>query len=413
MTFGTVGMAHPSLAAMVDAIRAKMSREGLHLRFTASAVSFMQRCVEFVLKQRVNAMTVIDSHLLNHFKRIKIFDSTSWDIDPLLRDVLPGCGGDASSANCKVQLCYEYLRGALSFFEILPGKKPDSGYAKMLPEHTARGDLLIADLGYFCLETLMKIINCGAFFVLRFLIGTTLYDAMTMQEIDLRCILQKVTGAAYQMSVIMGSKEQTRVSCRLICLRVDEKIAEERRRKLRQNAAKKGRTVSELHLYMAGWILMVTNVPCEWLPPEMVRPLYGLRWQIELLFKQLKSVLAIHRSDTGKEPRLRCEILGKLIVAILIHRIHADANIDLWNTTGQEISMDKLYKRIQERAFIFMGLLCTSLQKALSFLSEELSLLMKNCRKLNQKSRPTTLQMLDRNISLCQSVESIDMSALT
>lgn len=406
-------MLHPSLAAMVDAIRANMSREGLHLRFTASAVSFMQRCVEFVLKQQVNAMTAIDSHLLNHFKRIKIFDSTSWDINPQLRDVLPGCGGDASSANCKVQLCYEYLRGAFSFFEIVPGKNTDSGYAKRLPEHIASGELLIADLGYFCLETLMKIIKCGAYFVLRFLIGTTLYDAITMQEIDLQRILQKVTGTAYQLNVSMGSKEQTRVSCRLICLRVDEKIAEQRRRKLRQNAAKRGRTASELHLYLAGWILMVTNVPCEWLPPEMVRPLYSLRWQIELLFKQLKSVLAIHRTDTGKEPRLRCEVLGKIIAAILIHRIHADVNINLWNTTGQEISMDKLYKRIQERAFILMGLLCTSVLKAASFLAEELNRLMKNCRKLNQKSRPTTLQMLDRNISPCLSVEYLDICALT
>jgi len=408
MTFGTVGMLHPSLAAMVDAIRATMSREGLHLRFTTSAVSFMQRCVKFVLMQRVNAMTVIDSQLLNHFKTIKIFDSTSWDIDPVLRDVLPGSGGAASSANCKVQLCYEYLRGALSFFDVIPGNKPDSGYAAKLPEHIASGDLLMADLGYFRLETLMRIIKCGAYFVLRFLIGTTLYNATTMQEIDLRRILQKVTGSAYQMDVIMGSKEQTRVTCRLICLRVDEKIAEQRRRKLRQNAAKKGRSVSELHLYMAGWILMVTNVPSEWLPPEMVRPLYSLRWQIELLFKQLKSVLTIHRSATGKEPRLRCEILGKLIAAIIIHRIHANVNINLWNTTGQEISMDKLYKRIQERAFIMMGLLCTSLKKAASFLMKELNRLMKNCRKLNQKSRPTTLQTLDRRIS-CQSVEILNI----
>lgn len=412
MTLGTVGMLHPSLAAMVDAIRATMSREGLHLRFTSSAVSFMQRCVQFVLMQRVNAMTVLGSQLLNHFKAIKIFDSTSWDIDPLLRDVLPGCGGAASSANCKVQLCYEYLRGALSFFDIVPGNKSDSGYASMLPGHIASGDLLMADLGYFRLETLMRIIRGGAYFVLRFLIGTTLYNPATMQEIDLRRLLQKVTGAAYQMNVIMGSKEQTRVSCRLVCLKVDEKIAEQRRRKLRQNAQKKGRTVSELHLYMADWILMVTNVPREWLPPEMVRPLYSLRWQIELLFKQLKAVLKVHKSATGKEPRLRCELLGKLIAAIIIHRIHAGVNIDLWNTTGQEVSMDKLYKRIQERAFIIMSLLCVSVKMAVSFLAEELVRLVKNCRKLNQKSRPTTLQMIDRKIT-CHIVEDLSFGSLT
>lgn len=399
MTFGSVGMLHSSLAAMVDAIHTSMSREGLHLRFTSSAVSFMQRCVEYVLKQRVNTMTVLDSHLLSHFKNIKIIDSTSWGVDPVLRHVLPGSGGSASKANCKVQLCYEYLHGAISFFDVVPGNTPDNGYAENLPVHFSKGDLLMADLGYFCLGSLTQIIKNGAFFVYRFLVGTALYNAKTMKEIDLRRILQKVTGAAYEMNVSMGAKIETRVSCRLICLRADEKNAAERRRKLRKKAREKGRVVSEIHLYMAGWILMVTNVPSKWLPPEMVRQLYCLRWQIELLFKQLKSVLKVHNSATGKENRLRCELLGKLFVAVIIHRIHADINIGLWNTKKQEVSMDKLYKRFQERAFRLVDLFCSSLAKAVAYLKNELIWLLKNCRKLNQKSRPTTLQKLDQNIS--------------
>ena len=68
------------------------------------------------------------------------------------------------------------------------------------------------------------------------------------------------------------------------------------------------------------------------------------------------------KSVTGKEHRFRCELLGKLIVAILVHRVHADINIHFWNIKRQEISMDKLYKRIQERAFIIMEMLLTALQ---------------------------------------------------
>jgi hypothetical protein len=412
MTFGTVGMLHPSLAAMVDAIHAVMSREALHLRFTAAAVTFMQRCVAFILKQRINNMVNIDSPLLSRFRNIRIFDSTSWDIHPNLRDVLPGLGGAASLANCKVQLCYEYRHGALSFFDIVPGKNSDNGYAAKLPEHIEQGELLIADMGYFCLQSLKSIADSGAYFIFRFLVGVTLYDAATMRAIDLRYVLEKATGNAYQMDVVMGPQKQKQVNCRLICLRVSDDIAEQRRRKLKKNASKKGRTMSQLHHFMAGWTLMVTNVPHEWLPPEMVRPLYMLRWQIELLFKQLKSVLAIHKSATGKEHRFRCELLGKLIVAILIHKIHSDINIRFWNTKRQEISMDKLYKRIQERSFIIMELLLTSLQKAIEFFTSELIRLTKNCRKLKQKSRPTALQFLD-NKSASQSVQNMASCDLT
>jgi hypothetical protein len=393
-------MIHPSLAAMVDTIRLAMTREGLHHRFTTKAVEFMKLCVAFILKQRVNTMATIDSSLLNHFTSIKIFDSTSWNINPALRNLLPGSGGTASSASCKVQLCYEYLRGTLSFFEVTPGNNPDNRYAKQLPDQITAGDLLIADLGYFYLQMLSDIVKSGAFFLFRYMIGTTLYDAKTTKEMDLRNMLQKVNGGAYEMNVLMGRKEKSRVACRLICLRVDEKTAAERRRKLNAIAAKKGRQVSELSLFMAGWILMVTNIPSEWIPAEMVRPMYSLRWQIELLFKELKSVLLIHKSATGNESRLHCEILGKLIVAIVIHRIHANVNIKLWNVTRQEISMDKLFKRLQERAFALKDLLCRSLSLAVKYLKKELDQIMKNCRKLNQKSRPTTLEIIDRRITI-------------
>lgn len=401
-------MLHPSLAAMVDAIHAVMSREALHLRFNAAAVSFMQRCVAFILKQRIHDMEAVASPLLARFHNIRIFDSTSWDIRPNLHDVLPGLGGAASLANCKVQLCYEYRHGALSFFDIVPGKNSDKGYAAKLPEHIEQGELLIADMGYFCLQSLKSIADSGAYFIFRFLAGVTLYDAATMRAIDLRSVLEKATGNAYQMDVVIGPQKEKQTRCRLICLRVSDDIAEKRRRKLKKNASKKGRTMSQLHQFMAGWTLMVTNVPREWLPPEMVRPLYRLRWQIELLFKQLKSVLTVHKSVTGKEHRFRCELLGKLIVAVMIHRIHADMNIRLWNTKRREVSMDKLYKRIQERAFNIMELLLTSLPKTIEFVTSELTRLIKNCRKLKQKSRHSSLQALDNEIS-SQSVQDMPL----
>jgi hypothetical protein len=97
-------MKHPSLAGMVEAIKVKISREGMHRRFTGTAVAFMRRCSEFVLKQKASEMIRLQSKILLHFKRILIFDSTSWDISPELRDVLPGSGGAASDASCKLQV---------------------------------------------------------------------------------------------------------------------------------------------------------------------------------------------------------------------------------------------------------------------------------------------------------------------
>jgi hypothetical protein len=395
MTFGLAGMPHPSLAAMVDAVKAKMSREALHLRFTDKAVDFLHTCVHSLLQQKLQDAIQVDTKVLNRFHRIHIIDSSSWDLAAALKNVFPGCGGNASAAGCKIQLCYEYLRGTISFFEVGPGNHPDNAWSARLPELMHSGELLITDLGYFCLRTFHNIVKNGAFFISRFLIGTALLDRKTGKSFNLCERLRSLATDAVEMQVLMGTNEQTCIECRLVCLRVSEEVAKQRRDKLTKTIwKKKKQQPSAQSLYLCNWILMVTNVPADWLEAGMIRPFYCLRWQIELLFKQLKSVLAINKSNSAKESRVRCELLGRMIVAIVTHKIHAHINSHLWNTERKEISMDKFHKRFQERTFSIKDHLLASIKQAADFLTSELKALLKNCRKLNQKSRLTTLEYL-------------------
>ncbi len=145
---------------------------------------------------------------------------------------------------------------------------------------------------------------------------------------------------------------------------------------------------------MCDWIIMITNVPEKLLRPEKIYTFYRIRWQIELLFKQLKSILRIHKSATGKENRLRCELYGKLIVAVLTHRIHGFLNAESWNTDRRELSMDKFWKRLQERAFSFMRIMLKSFKQAILYLYREIKGFIKDCFKLKQPARQSSLEML-------------------
>ena len=405
MTFGQSGMIHPSLASMVDAIKGEISRVALHRKFTKAAADFLEKCLNFVLKQKItDSFPVLDIKLLNHFKRVMIIDSSSWDINSKLKNVFPGSGGCASSANCKLQLCYEYLKGTFSFFDITPGKRPDNSYTHHIPEKIKSNDLILSDLGYFCLKTFLAIINKKAFFFSRFSVGTILYHKSDNSSLDLVKYLKKIKNNIHEMPVKIG--KNIKIPCRFICIRANEQIANERRRKMIKEANKKGRTPSKLNLVLAGWTLMVTNIPQKQLPPKAALSLYALRWQIELIFKQIKSVLRIHKSNTGNEFRMKCEVYGKLIMAILIHRIHSDINVNLWNNKKRELSMEKLYKRFQERAFLIMQLFRISFRKVLSYLKQVIPKLINNCLKNKQNSRKTTLEKLyiletDKNVSLC------------
>jgi len=96
---------------------------------------------------------------------------------------------------------------------------------------------------------------------------------------------------------------------------------------------------------------------------------------------------------------LKCEIYGKLILAVLIHRLHAHLNSLFWNKEQRELSFDKFYKRFQERAFAVLAKLLVSVQKAAQYLADEISNVITNCLKLKQRSRKSTLERLETGIS--------------
>ena len=126
MTIGQMGMKHPSLAGMVAAIEAHISRVALHDRFSAAAAAFLLKCLGFVLQQKVGRLGQIDTKLLRPFRRVLIVDSSSWDVSEKLRSVLPGSGGAASVANRKLQVVYDYKRGELRFLEVTAATVPDN-----------------------------------------------------------------------------------------------------------------------------------------------------------------------------------------------------------------------------------------------------------------------------------------------
>lgn len=196
------------------------------------------------------------------------------------------------------------------------------------------------------------------------------------------------------MSVILGSDKKKQVSCRLICFKIPAEIANKRRMKIKKDAKRKRRTPSKENLELASWTLMITNVGADVLPAHYMRVIYALRWQIELIFKQFKSVLAMHESNTQNHHRLQCEIYGKLIVAVFIYKVHADLNSMLWNKMQRELSFDKFSKRFQERSFMILKMCRVSEKVLIQYLYGEIPLLIENSLKCLQKNRKTTLETI-------------------
>src|SRR5580698_7653050 len=88
------------------------------------------------------------------------------------------------------------------------------------------------------------------------------------------------------------------VPVRLIILRKPPEAAEATRKTLRTQASRKQRTLDPKSLIAAEFLVIATSLPAEGYPAEQVLAAYRLRWQIELAFKRLKSLLHIDRLPT-------------------------------------------------------------------------------------------------------------------
>lgn len=97
--------------------------------------------------------------------------------------------------------------------------------------------------------------------------------------------------------------------------------AEAARRRCRQNAQRKGRTPGADTLYLAGWVLVFTTVPPGELCADGVPELYRARWQAELMFKRLRSLLDLDAPRTRpKSPPGEVWVQGKLLYAVVIEK---------------------------------------------------------------------------------------------
>jgi len=104
---------------------------------------------------------------------------------------------------------------------------------------------------------------------------------------------------------------------RLIIQRKTPEACEAARGKLRREASRKQKTLDPRSLIAAEFIILGTSLPAEGYPAGEVLAVYRLRWQIELAFKRLKSLLGMDQIPTRTERASRSWLTAHLIMALL------------------------------------------------------------------------------------------------
>ena len=107
---------------------------------------------------------------------------------------------------------------------------------------------------------------------------------------------------------------------RLIAFKMNPAHANRAQKRAQRRANRKQQKLSPEALHLAGYVLLWTSLGEEWSTEEICE-LYRARWQIELLFKRMKSIMGLGHLPKKNKQSAKAWICGKLLLALLVEKL--------------------------------------------------------------------------------------------
>jgi len=214
---------------------------------------------------------------------------------------------------------------------LLTSRKGEQTAESLERFRVAAGDLILADRGYCHPAGIAGVRRQGGDIIVRLNSAVPLFDAQD-QRFPLLAELRRLpaAGSLGQWTVWMhGGKE--RVEGRLCAVRKSQQAIAAAERKIAKHAQKHGIRVRAETREYAQYVMVFTTLPEAEMGAAEVLEYYRFRWQIELVFKRLKSLLAVGHLPKHDERSSRAWLYGKLLVALLTQKlVRLGSSISPW-----------------------------------------------------------------------------------
>jgi hypothetical protein len=186
----------------------------------------------------------------------------------------------------------------------------------------SRGDLFVGDRVYGVPRGIRHVVQGGGDVLVRF--GWNhlpLWSGQKNERFDLFAHLRTLRGTALGDWPAFVRDGQRMVAGRVCAIRKSRQAIEESHRQVRRKAQKHGNTILPQTLEAAEYIFVFTTVAAPLLTPAQVLEFYRGRWQVELVFKRLKSLMELGHLRKTDDQSARAWIHGKLFVAFVLEAL--------------------------------------------------------------------------------------------
>jgi len=186
--------------------------------------------------------------------------------------------------------------------------------------------LVIADRAYGTLVSIEHCLNSHANFILRLKHGAFNLYNKDGSQLNLLEKLQFVTSdTAANFEVFVNLKNLGKTKLRVCAIKIPNEKFQKVERTFKHNDSKKQRKTSKEALDMAKYVVVITALPETFSADEIVS-LYRLRWQIEIYFKRLKSIIDFGNVPLKREDSIMAWLNGKLLISFLIEQMVSEVS---------------------------------------------------------------------------------------
>lgn len=309
-----------------------LSDSSWYYRFTPELVEFLHQCVIHGIEELAKDPGRKLSKKLENFQDVVIQDSTIVRLHSSLAEKFPAARSRKIAAGVKVGVMVSAVANGPKTVALYSEKTAEIKTLKIGP--WIKNRIILVDLGFYKNQMFARVGENGGYFVSR--IKKNMDPIIVSVEEGLsktkskefagkrvsECIkqlsgkdLDAVVKITFKRRAYKGKQKQDEMDVRLVAIYNSEE--------------------ENYHIY-------ITNIQKNVLDAKDIAKLYGARWDIELLFKELKSRYALDVLDTKNEQVIEALIWTAMLTLIVSRRIYSIVK----NSTAHP---EKMVRYTQER----------------------------------------------------------------
>ncbi len=288
----------------------QISISSFNNRFTPQMEKFLKKCVIHALEYQAQEPTLKLEAKLKNFKDILIQDNTIIRLHESLARFWPAARSKKIAAGLKISCVVSAVADGVKTVRIFSERTAEMKTLRL--GSWVKDRILLTDLGFFNYNSFDKIERHSGFFVSRLkgnanpaivgvnqicrgnsidVVGKKLKDVLPLLK---RQIVDVEVEVDIKRREYKGKTTKISKTFRLVCVLNEE--------------------TEEYHAYL-------TNIPIDVLIGEDIADLYSARWEVELLFKELKDVYHIDNIKSANPNVVKCLIWVAILTLMSSRRI--------------------------------------------------------------------------------------------